>query len=119
MTGTCRFCGQMRELNARSQADADEKASRSCDCAASGDYARKMATQEAVEEICESYDITDAQVTLLQAVALSVDDGILDKAGLTLAGLKVTVGSKANGNTYLRIVQSEEENREITRNGLK
>ena len=50
MTGTCRFCGQMRELNARSQADADEKASRSCDCAASGDYARKMATQEAVEE---------------------------------------------------------------------
>lgn len=38
-------------------------------------------------------------MTLLQAVALSVDDGILDKAGLTLAGLKVTVGSKANGNT--------------------
>ena len=54
MTGTCRFCGQMRELNAGSQAEADEQASRSCDCANSGDYARKMATQEAVEEICES-----------------------------------------------------------------
>ena len=119
MMGTCRFCGQMRELNAGSQAEADEQASRSCDCAGSLNYARKMATQEAVEEICESYDITDAQVTLLQAVALSVDDGIVDKAGLTLAGLKVTVGSKSNGNTYLKIVQSEEENREITRNGLK
>ena len=45
--------------------------------------------------------------------------GNMDKAGLTLAGLKVTVGSKSNGNTYLKIVQSEEENREITRNGLK
>lgn len=43
MTGTCRFCGQMRELNAGSQAEADEQASRSCDCANSGDYARKMA----------------------------------------------------------------------------
>lgn len=76
-------------------------------------------TQADLARPLENYDITDAQVTLLQAVALSVDDGILDKAGLTLAGMKVTVGSKANGNTYLRIVQSEEENREITRNGLK
>lgn len=41
MTGTCRFCGQMKEVNAPDQVRADEKASCTCDCAASGDYARK------------------------------------------------------------------------------
>lgn len=99
MIGTCRFCGQMKEVRAADQSAADEMTSRSCDCAASGDYARKIATQE--------------------AVALSVDDGLAVKASLSMAGLKISVGSKNNGNTYLKIVQSEEENREITRDGVK
>lgn len=119
MTGTCRFCGQMKEVNAPDQVRADEKASCTCDCAASGDYARKIATTEAVEEICENYDLTDNQVTVLQAVALAVDDGAVVKANLTMGGLKITVGSKNNGNTCVKIVQSEEENREITREGVK
>lgn len=119
MTGTCRFCGQMKEVNAPDQVRADEKASCTCDCAASGDYARKIATTEAVEEICENYDLTDNQVTVLQAIALAVDDGLVVKASVTMAGLKISVGSKSNGNTYLKIVQNEEENREITRDGVK
>lgn len=119
MIGTCRFCGQMKEVRAADQSAADEMTSRSCDCAASGDYARKIATQEEVAEICENYDLTESQVTLLTAVALSIDDGLAVKASLSMAGLKISVGSKNNGNTYLKIVQSEEENREITRDGVK
>lgn len=119
MIGTCRFCGQMREVNAPDQGRADEKASRTCDCAGAGDYARKIATSEAVEEICENYDLTDNQVTVLQAIALAVDDGVVLKAGLTMGGLKITVKSNNNGNTCLKIVQSEEENREITRDGVR
>lgn len=92
MIGTCRFCGQLREVNAPDQGRADEKASRSCDCAGSGDYARKLATSEAVEDICENYDLTADQIT---------------------------VKSNSNGNTCLKIVQSEEENREITRDGVR
>ena len=49
MIGTCRFCGQMKEVRAADQSAADEMTSRSCDCAASGDYARRIATTEAVE----------------------------------------------------------------------
>lgn len=119
MIGTCRFCGQLREVDAPDQGRADEKASRTCGCVGSGDYARKIATSEAVEEICENYDLTDSQVTVLRAIALAVDDGLMVKAGVTMAGLKISVGSKSNGNTYLKIVQSEEENREITRDGVK
>ena len=69
MIGTCRFCGQLREVNAPDQGRADEKASRSCDCAGSERYARKMATTEAVETICENYDLDDDQITVLQAIA--------------------------------------------------
>ena len=119
MIGTCRFCGQMKEVKAPDQGRADEMASRSCDCADAGNYARKIATTEAVEEICENYDLTDSQVTVLQALALAVDDGAVLKAGLTMGGLKITVKSNSNGNTCLKIVQSEEENREITRDGVK
>lgn len=119
MIGTCRFCGQLREVDAPDQGRADEKASRTCGCVGSGDYARKIATSEAVEEICEKYDLTDNQVTVLQAIALAVDDGVVVKANLTMGGLKVTVGSKPNGNTFVKIVQSEEENREITRDGVR
>lgn len=119
MIGTCRFCGQLREVNAPDVGRANEKASRSCDCSGSEHYARKMATAEAVETICENYDLTDEQVTVLQAIALAVDDGVVVKANLTMGGLKVTVGSKPNGNTFVKIVQSEEENREITRDGVK
>lgn len=119
MIGTCRFCGQLREVNAPDAGRADEKASRTCSCSGSEQYARKIATTEAVETICENYDLTDEQVTVLQAIALAVDDGVVVKAGLTMAGLKVTVGSKTNGNTFVKIVQSEEENREITRDGVK
>lgn len=119
MIGTCRFCGQLREVTAPDEGRANEKASRTCDCAGSEHYARKMATTEAVELICENYDLTDEQVTVLQAIALAVDDGLVVKASVTMAGLKISVGSKSNGNTYLKIVQSEEENREITRDGVR
>jgi hypothetical protein len=119
MTGTCRFCGQMKEVNAPDQVRADEKASCTCDCAASGDYARKIATTEAVEEICENYSLDGEQITVLQAIALAVDAGVVLKAGLTMGGLKITVKSNNNGNTCVKIVQSEEENREITRDGVK
>lgn len=119
MIGTCRFCGQMKEVHEADQGRADELTSRSCDCAASGDYARKIATTEAVEDICENYDLTDDQVTVLQALALSVDAGAVIKASLTMGGLKISVKSNNNGNTCLKIVQSEEENREITRDGVK
>lgn len=119
MIGTCRFCGQMREVIAPDQGRADEKASRTCDCAGSEHYARKMATTEAVETICENYSLDDQQITVLQAIALAVDDGVIVRASLTVGGLKVTVGSKTNGNTFVKIVQSEEENREITRDGVK
>ena len=119
MIGTCRFCGQMKEVNATAQGRADELAARSCSCPDSNDYARKMATTEAVETICENYDLTDEQVTVLQALAPAVNDGVVVKANLTMGGLKVTVGSKPNGNTFVKIVQSEEENREITRDGVK
>lgn len=119
MIGTCRFCGQMKEVRAADQGRADELTSRSCDCAASGDYARKIATSEAIEEICENHELSPEQITLLQAVALSVDDGLAVKVSLNMAGLKISVGSKNNGNTYVKIVRSEEENREITRNGVQ
>ena len=33
MIGTCRFCGQMKEVRAADQSAADEMTSRSCDCA--------------------------------------------------------------------------------------
>ncbi len=99
MIGTCRFCGQLREVTAPDEGRANEKARRSCDCAGSGDYARKIATTEAVEEICENYDLTDNQVTVLQAIALAVDDGVVVKGNLTMGGLKITVKSNSNGNT--------------------
>ena len=79
MIGTCRFCGQLREVNAPDVGLANEKASRTCDCAGSEHYARKMATTEAMETICENYDLTDEQVTVLQAIALAVDDGVVVK----------------------------------------
>lgn len=119
MIGTCRFCGQLREVNAPDEARANEKASSTCGCAGSGNYARKLATSEAVEDICENYDLTADQITVLQAIALAVDDGVVLKAGLTMGGLKITVKSNSNGNTCLKIVQSEEENREITRDGVR
>ena len=52
MIGTCRFCGQLREVNAPDEARANEKASSTCGCAGSEHYARKIATTEAVETIC-------------------------------------------------------------------
>lgn len=119
MIGTCRFCGQLREVTAPDQGRADEKASRGCDCAGSGDYARKLATLEAVEDICENYDLTADQITVLQAIALAVDEGVVVKASLTVGGLSVKVGSKANGNTFVKIVQKQEDDREIPRNGVK
>ena len=119
MIGTCRFCGQLREVNAHDQGRADEKASRTCDCAGSEHYARKMATTEAVETICENYSLDDDQITVLQAIALAVDDGVVVKASLTVGGLSVKVGSKSNGNTFVKIVQKQEDDREITRNGVK
>lgn len=119
MIGTCRFCGQLKEVKAPDQQTADEMTSKSCDCAASGDYARRIATTEAVEDICENYALTEAQVRVLQALALSVDDGSVIKANLTMGGLKISIKSNSNGNTCLKIVQSEEENREITRDGVK
>ena len=119
MIGTCRFCGQLREVNAPDQGRADEKASLTCGCAGAEHYARKMATAEAVETICENYDLNSDQITVLQDMALAVDDGVVVKGNLTMGGLKVTVGSKTNGNTFVKIVQSEEENREITRDGVK
>ena len=119
MIGTCRFCGQLREVTAPDQGRADEKACRTCDCAGAEHYARKLATSEAVEDICENYDLTADQITVLQAIALAVDDGAVLKAGLTMGGLKITVKSNSNGNTCLKIVQSEEENREITRDGVR
>lgn len=119
MIGTCRFCGQLREVTAPDQGRADEKASRSCDCAGSEHYARKMATTEAVETICENYDLTADQITVLQAIALAVDDGVVLKAGLTMGGLSVKVGSKSNGNTFVKITQKQEDDREITRDGVR
>ena len=119
MIGTCRFCGQLIEVNALDQGRADETASRRCDCVGAGNYARKIATTEAVEEICENYSLDDEQITVLQAIALAVDSGVVLKAGLTMGGLKITVKSNTNGNTCVKIVQSEEESREITRDGVK
>ena len=119
MIGTCRFCGQLREVNAPDEARANEKASSTCGCAGSEHYARKIATTEAVETICENYDLTDDQVTVLQAIALAVDDGVVVKGNLTMGGLKVTVGSKTNGNTFVKITQKQEDDREITRDGVK
>lgn len=119
MIGTCRFCGQMKEVRAADQSAADEMTSRSCDCAASGDYARRIATTEAVEEICENYELTGEQVTVLQALALSVDDGAVTKANVTMGGLKISCGIKNNGNTFVKISKSKEETREITREGVK
>lgn len=119
MIGTCRFCGQLREVNAPDEGRADEKASRTCDCAGAEHYARKMATTEAVETICENYDLDDNQITVLQAIALAVDDGVVVKASLTVGGLSVKVGSKANGNTFVKITQKQEDDREITRDGVK
>ena len=58
-------------------------------------------------------------VTVLQAIALAVDDGVVVKGNLTMGGLKVTVGSKTNGNTFVKITQKQEDEREITRNGVK
>lgn len=119
MIGTCRFCGQLREVNAPDEARANEKASLTCGCAGAEHYARKMATAEAVETICENYDLDDDQITVLQAIALAVDDGVVVKASLTVGGLSVKVGSKANGNTFVKITQKQEDDREITRNGVK
>lgn len=119
MIGTCRFCGQLREVNAPDEARANEKASSTCGCAGSDRYARKMATAEAVETICENYDLNSDQITVLQAMALAVDDGAITKANLTVAGLSVKVGSKSNGNTFVKITQKQEDDREITRNGVK
>lgn len=119
MIGTCRFCGQLKEVNAPDQGRADEKASRTCDCAGSAQYARKMATTEAVETICENYSLDDEQVTVLQAITLAVDAGVVDKASLMVEGLSVKVGRKANGNAFVKITRKQEENREITRYGVR
>ena len=117
MIGTCRFCGQMKEVNAKNEEAANEKASLGCSCPQSWHYARRMATTSAVEAICQNYDLDENQVTTLQAVALAVTDGVAVKVNLAMGGLKITVGSKNNGNTYLKIVQSKEDNQEITREG--
>ena len=58
-------------------------------------------------------------MTVLQAIALAVDDGVVVKGNLTMGGLKVTVGSKTNGNTFVKITQKQEDDREITRDGVK
>jgi hypothetical protein len=119
MIGTCRFCGQLREVNAPDQGRADEKASRTCDCAGAEHYARKIAATEAVETICEGYAMDQEQITVLQAIALAVDDGAITKANMTMNGLSVKVGSKSNGNTFVKIVRKQEDDREITRNGVR
>ena len=114
MIGTCRFCGQLREVNAPDEARANEKASRSCGCAGSEHYARKMAATEEVEAICERYPIDADQIAVLQAIVLAVDDGAITKANLTVAGLSVKVGRKSNGSTFVKITKKQEEDRVIT-----
>lgn len=114
MIGTCRFCGQLREVNALDQGRADEKASSTCGCAGSEHYARKMAVTEEVEAICERYPIDADQITVLQAIVLAVDDGVVEKASIAMAGLNVKVGRKSNGSTFVKITKKQEEDRVIT-----
>lgn len=114
MIGTCRFCGQLREVNAPDQGRADEKASSTCGCAGSEHYARKMAATEEVEAICERYPIDADQITVLQAIVLAVDDGVVEKASIAMAGLSVKVGRKSNGSTFVKITKKQEEDRVIT-----
>ena len=119
MIGTCRFCGQLREVNAPDQVRADEKAQPHMRLRRCRTLRQKAGHHGGGRDHLRKLQPGRQQITVLQAIALAVDDGVVVKASLTVGGLSVKVGSKSNGNTFVKITQKQEDDREITRYGVK
>lgn len=52
MTGVCRGCGQIQEVTARTQEEADEFATMNCNCGEGEKLRKKAQLMESIDDIC-------------------------------------------------------------------
>lgn len=118
MQGICKGCGQVQEVPAITQREADEKATMACNCGEGENRRKRFQLMESIEEICgpKSVDkgfnpIDPETIQRIKEAAGLVFDNKFEKATFSIDSTLVTIKRSAKKVTCSRklIVQLTKE----------
>lgn len=109
MTGVCRGCGQIQEVTARTQEEADEFATMNCNCGEGEKIRKKAQLMESIQIICgpPSVDkgfnpIDPKTIERIKEAASLVFDNKIDKATFSVENSLVMIKRNAKKVTCSR-----------------
>lgn len=111
--GYCRFCGQaIYNATAATQAEADEKATRECDCLEAKKYLTKMKKiEKAKVRLGEMLAPIFGEVSAVEALAKSAVEKVVDRnirsLSISCDEAIIKIAENAKGNIVLQITKSK------------
>lgn len=111
--GYCRFCGQaIYDATAATQAEADEKATRECDCSEAERYRAKLKKiEKAKVRLGEMLSPIFGEVSAVEALAKSAVEKVVDKnirsLSISCDEAIIKIAENAKGNIVLQITKSK------------
>lgn len=111
--GYCRFCGQViYDATAATQAEADEKATRECNCAEAERYRAKLKKiEKAKVRLGEMLSPIFGEASAVEALAKSTVEKVVDKNIRSISiycdEAVIKIAENAKGNIVLQITKSK------------
>lgn len=104
MTGTCKFCGQVKSVEASGAAHADRVATSQCDCPDAKLMRRREAAVEAMAAMCEAPESETGfaalpfnTVCMLKDLAYHMMDNGINKVALTMKDRGIVLATEDDG----------------------
>lgn len=104
LEGVCKFCGQVQNVHASSQEDANRIATLQCNCDEAEAYRRKEDLMELINQTCMDLpkesgfeSMPEKQVSAIRAIGVLVADRDLEKATIDVADSHCVIGRHKDG----------------------
>lgn len=108
--GVCRYCGQVQQVEAATQEEADEVATEKCDCDEAKRYRHRLEFFQLIDDACARVPadggfvaMTDAQIEALHTIGEMMASGTISKAAIDIADSRCIMSTKKeDGLTFKR-----------------
>lgn len=118
--GTCKYCGQMKIVQAADEEDANLKVTRSCTCPESRLERKRTQIRNTIMDLCGAggaqrgfMELTDEQKNAVIMLAEMVESGRAISVSLRMADSAIKLSTDADGNLKFRRDRKETIEEEI------